>query len=233
MARKAHLRLSIHVINIERFGVRAQGVGHGLGLDALQPFLMIAPDLLDALRPFQFNERLPLAPRKRRTVLDRILLVCLGLLECLRMFFAQPHPFDLLLKEAEGAAASRAPGIVFREPETGSFENIKDTGLVDARILKRQFDNKFIVLGGVAVPVLLIAPDGHVAKDLRPVRKQGTKPLLERPKLELPRAPPRLRRRQEVVVLSQPEIKVPVGIEVGDRLTEKPFKSAEILVDLR
>ena len=43
--------------------------------------------------------------------------------------------------------------------------------------------------------------------------------------------PARLRRRQEVVVLLEPEVEIPVRVEPFYRLPEKPFQPPEILVN--
>ena len=54
--------------------------------------------------------------------------------------------------------------------------------------------------------------------------------MLERTQLELPRAPARLRRGQEVIVLLEPEIEIPVGIQSPYRLSEEAFQTPKIFV---
>ena len=74
------------------------------------------------------------------------------------------------------------------------------------------------MLGGIAFPVLLVCTDGDIAVYRSAAIEHGLDPLLERAKLELPCAPPGLSRRQEVVVLLQPEVEVPVWVEPKDGL---------------
>ena len=54
----------------------------------------------------------------------------------------QSYPLDLLLEEAEGAAAARAPLVVSRQSQPGTIENLKHPGLVDAGILEGQANDK-------------------------------------------------------------------------------------------
>ena len=99
---------------------------------------MISHDLRNPLRSFQLFERFSLAPGKRRAVFDGVLLVSLGFLERLWVLLFEPYPFDLLLEETEGAAASRAPGIILRQTQPGPVEDFQDASLVDSRMLERQ-----------------------------------------------------------------------------------------------
>ena len=76
---------------------------------------MLFLDLRHAFGPLQFIERLALAPREWRAMLERVFFVALGFLEEVRMPLHQPHPFNLLLKEAERTAAAGPPLVVFGE----------------------------------------------------------------------------------------------------------------------
>jgi len=70
---------------------------------------VVLPDLRNALGFLQLFQRFTLAPRKRRAMLNSVLLISFGLLESFGVLFLESHPLYLLLEEAEGAATARAP----------------------------------------------------------------------------------------------------------------------------
>ena len=70
---------------------------------------MVTFDLLDALGTLKLNQRLALTPGKGRAVFNGVLLVGFSLFKRFRVLFPETHPFDLLLQEAECAAAARSP----------------------------------------------------------------------------------------------------------------------------
>lgn len=177
MAGETGFRLTVEIVDVEKFAVRPQGVGLRFGSHPRKPFLVIGLDSLDPPGFFQLLERLALAPRKRRAVRDGVLLVSLRLLEGFGVPFPEAHPFDLLLEEAERAAAAGAPGIVFRKPETGAVEDLKDVRLVDSRFPERQPDDQIVVFRSVAFPVLLVAANRDVTVNLDPGGQRRPKPL--------------------------------------------------------
>src|SRR5690349_18966865 len=99
---------------------------------------MACLDLRDALGLFELLERFAHAPGERRSMFARELLVALSLLERLRMLLAQMHPFDLLLEEAERAAAARAPSVVGRKSDPRGLQDLLDPRKVDALFPKWQ-----------------------------------------------------------------------------------------------
>ena len=58
----------------------------------------------------------------------------------------------------------------------------------------------------VPLSVVFVGPYRDIADDLVAVLQRRFQPYFKRPDLELPRAPARLRRRQKMLVLGQPEI---------------------------
>ena len=77
-----------------------------LAFQARHALGMVVADLLDALRLRELDQRFPLAPGEGGTVLDSIFFVKLCVVIGIGMLFHQPHPFDLLLEKAKGAAAA-------------------------------------------------------------------------------------------------------------------------------
>ena len=113
------------------------------------------------------------------------------------------------------------------------MQDVENARLVDSHLLERQPDDELVVLGGIPFPVFLIAADCDIAVYRQPVVEHRAKPALERAVLELARAPARLRRREEIIVLLEPEIEVAVGVQPQYRLSEKPLQTPEIFVNLR
>src|SRR5262249_9792955 len=142
------------------------------------------------------------------------------------------NPFDLLLKKTERAAAARAPRVIVRQTETGAVEKLQNAGLVDARLLKREANDQPVVRGAIPFPVFFVGADGDVAIDSRARVEDRPYPSLERPQLQLARAPAGLRRRQKRIVLLQPEIEIAVRIEAQDGLAKKTLQAAKKFIDL-
>ena len=138
-----------------------------------------------------------MAPRKRRAVFDGVLLVSFGFLERHGVLFLEPYPFDLLLKETEGAAAAGPPGVILRQAEARPIEDFQHTRLVDSGFLEGQLDDEAIVLRRIAFAILFVTANRNIAVDGGAGREDRPKPSLERSEFELSRAPARLRRRKE------------------------------------
>ena len=87
--------------------------------------------------------------------------------------------------------------------------------------------------GGISFPVLFISPNRDITVHGVTIVKARPDPLLEGAQLQLACAPARLRRRQEVFVLLQPEVEVPVWIQPHNRLAEEPFQHDQELINFR
>ena len=79
-----------------------------------------------------------MGPGKWGAVFQCVLFVLLGFFEGLGMALFEPHPFDLLLEEAERASTARAPIIIFRDAHAGRFQDIHHTLLVDPGLAERK-----------------------------------------------------------------------------------------------
>ena len=155
-------------------------------------------------------------------MVDGILLVTLRFLEVARVPLLQPDPLYLLLEKTKGAAAAGTPFVVSRQSQAGAFQYIQHPAFVDAGVFQRQPDDEVVVRGRVSFPVLFISPNRDIAVHGVAIVKARPDPLLEGAQLQLAGAPARLRRRQEVVVLLQPEVEVPVGFNRTIGLPRNP-----------
>jgi hypothetical protein len=105
--------------------------------------------------------------------------------------------------------------------------------MVDAGFAEREMDSKVFVSGLISLTMAFVCSDGDIAvHDITGI-EPGFDPVSERQQLELPCAPPRPWRWKEMPILSQPEIEIPIRVKTQDRLSEKPLKFTEKLVDLR
>ena len=66
--------------------------------------------------------------------------------------------------------------------------------------------------------------DGHVAVRGVVAFEHRSDPLLEGSEFKLASAPSGLGRRQEIVVLLEPEVEVPIWIEAKDGLPQEPLQ---------
>ena len=108
------------------------------------------------------------------------LLVGLGFFERIRVLALEAYPFDLLLEEAEGAAAARTPFVVIGQTKARRIEQIDHPRLVDT-VLAEGICHFEIGLGGVIAEAFgLIGADGDIAENSFAAFEMGLKPVLER-----------------------------------------------------
>ena len=107
-------------------------------------------------------------------------VVALGFFERIRVLMLEAHPFDLLLEEAEGAAAARPPFVVIGQTEVRRVKQIDHAGLVDAMLPKGIFHFEIGMGGVIAEPFGLIDPDRDIAENSFAAFQMGLKPVLER-----------------------------------------------------
>src|SRR5471030_707750 len=91
----------------------------------------ICQNLNDTFGLLQLGKRLALRPGKGGSMLQSVLLVCFSFFKSIRMPFLKPNPLDLLLEEAESAAASRAPVVILRDPNARGEQDVHYARLVD------------------------------------------------------------------------------------------------------
>lgn len=98
---------SIDVVDVVRAGLHGTQRIDGDGLaHAGAANIVFRLDLRHALRLFHVAKRFVLGPGEGRAMLQGVLFEGLGSLIGLGVLFAQPHPFDLLLKATEGASTA-------------------------------------------------------------------------------------------------------------------------------
>jgi hypothetical protein len=78
---------------------------------------------------------------------------------------------------------------------------------------------------------VLVGADRDIGGDSIARSEHRPDPALEGCQLELPGAPPCLRRWQVVIVLPEPEIEVPMGVQAQDRLAKEALQPPEKLID--
>ena len=90
------------------------------------------------------------------------------------------------------------------------------------------------MLESVAFSVLFIGPDRRRNCKRYPHPSTArANPLLEGAQFQRLGVPTGLRRGQRVVVLLQPEVEIPVWVQLGNRLTKKCLQLEQELVNLR
>src|SRR5690606_38483742 len=160
--------------------------------------------LCDALGPLHVLKALALAPREWRAVFQRGLLIALSVFVGFWVLALEAHPFDLLLEEAKGAARAGPPIVVFRLADTCAFEEVDHARAVNAGLTQWEVHFYVRVRDLIALAPWLIRADRHVRMHLYASFQIRRKPLFQGTELQLPRAPTGARRRQEVIVLTQP-----------------------------
>ena len=102
------------------------------------------------------------------------------------MFLGESYPFDLLLKEAEGAARPRAPTVIFRFADAGTAENINYPLAVDTCFPKGKMHFHIRMRRLIALTGGFIRSDCDIGMNLNPGIEIGTQPLFQRSLKEFP-----------------------------------------------